>query len=211
MTELRTRQEELWWDAPRIRHHREWVLGSNKRDSDWPLGGRGPLNVSFFNEMVLVLVFGKDGWETNPYFDRLDCFKLDRDCMRWRGMEWEKGAPVPAFDYMLHYSRDPRLMDPAEFNQADDSVKAHRLMCMAIDRLIQDEPEVPSVWWENGTLTVGWDPLPPEDGRKYEDASMYFDRKQVDQCSRRLRYNQLDEWRWRAARTDLRYDGDLPN
>jgi hypothetical protein len=229
MTELRTRQEELWWDAPRIRHMRDNVVESVNRSADWLVEGEYAFHnhivyesfrtISPVRQCIQVLVLKGDGWSTSA-FDLLKVFNLNQ-VWRW-GPGWTERRPfingradtsdfftgpndpaLTALDRMLYVSRDPRLLAPEGFDQGDDSVKAHRLLCMAVDRLLQDEPEIPSVWREDGQLMVGWDPLPPDDGRLPRQVvpllknTEWFD----------ARKENLHEWRWRAARTDLRYDG----
>ena len=233
MSELRTRQEELWWSAPRIRYLRARVLECVNRDEDWCAEGEyafhnHPVYASGWNSMspmgscITVLRMFKDGWSAH-WFKYLDVFRLNQV---WR---WGPGLPkrpfvngkmptddfitgpndptLTALDRLIYVSRDPRRMNPAEFDQTDDSMKVHRLLCTAIDRLLQDEPEVPSIWFENGRLMVGWDPLPAEDGRlPYRHVPTLPNGRWFGTWK-----HNLHEWRWRAARTDLRYDGVQPD
>jgi hypothetical protein len=235
MTELRTRQEELWWDAPRIRYMRNRVIESVNRSADWLEEGKYPhhnhvLYASFktispIRECIQVLTLEKDGWWSCD-IQYIKVFKLNQ-VWRW-GPGWSERKPwidgkpdksdfftgpndptLTALDRMMYDSRDPRLMDPAEFDQSDDSVKVHRLMCMAIDRLLQDEPEIPSIWREDGQLMIGWDPLPTDDGRlprQEHDCPMLGATRWFGTWK-----HNIHEWRWRAARTDLRYDGVHPD
>jgi hypothetical protein len=235
MSELRTRQEELWWDAPRIRYMRDRVIESVNRSADWCAEGDdafrnhviydGFKKISPIRKCVQVLVIKGDGWSSCA-FEHLNIFNLNH-VWRW-GPRWTErktlieGRPdtsdfitgpndptLTALDRMVYVSRDPRLMDPAEFDQGDDSVKAHRLLCMAIDRLLQEKPEIPSVWREGGQLMVGWDPLPTNDGRLPHlehncptlAAARWFGTWK----------DNIHEWRWRAARTDIHYEGVRPD
>ncbi len=229
MTELRTRQEELWWNAPRIRYMRELVIESVNRSEDWLVEGEyafrnhiayeGFKTISPIRQCVQVLVPRGDGWSTCA-FEYISLFKLNQ-IWRW-GPGWTERKPfiqgradrsdfftgpndptMTALDRMMYVARDPRLIDPSEFNQGDDSVKAHRLLCLAVDRLLQDEPEIPSIWWEDSQLMVGWDPLPPEDGRLPRQVVPMLANTEWLGASKQ----DLHEWRWRASRVDLRYDG----
>jgi hypothetical protein len=248
MTELRTRQEELWWDAPMIRYMRKEVIRHLQRDMEWcqeETKYRNSVRMSWWTDetlsplrmMIGVMVLTAKGWTLEPFhwladFERdKSFFKLDRPWRwAWNYIDDEKErtvwgddgeliySPKPwitgpndpeltALDRMMYVSRDPRLMDPGEFNQEDESVKAHRLMCMAIDRLLQDEPEIPSVWREDGQIMIGWDPLPADDGRLFprQDKCPYYTLSWLGSY-----HSDIHEWRWRAARTNLRYDGVYP-
>jgi hypothetical protein len=229
MTELRTRQEELWWNAPRIRYMRDRAIESINRSEDWLVEGEyafrnhivyeGFKTISQIRRCIQVLVLGRDGWSTCA-FERIGLFRLNQ-VWRW-GPGWTERQPfinghadtsdfftgpndttLTALDRMMYVSRDPRLMAPTEFDQGDDSVKAHRLLCMAIDRLLQDEPEVPSIWREDGQLMVGWDALPSEDGRLPRQVVPFLANTEWLGANK----ENLHEWRWRASRADLHYDG----
>jgi hypothetical protein len=249
MTELRTRQEELWWHAPMIRYMRREVIKDLGRKTDWcaeetiyknslSMSNWTQEYVSPLRTKIRVLALTSSGWFLQPFHWLADfdssksIFKLNRPWRwAWGHLDDEKErtiwsdegdliySPKPwitgphdpeltPLDRMMYVSRDPRLMDPAEFDQTDESVKAHRFMCLAIDRLLQDEPEIPSIWRENGQLMVGWDPLPPEDGRLFpkEGECPYYTLGWLGSY-----HSGIHEWRWRAARTDLRYDGVYPS
>ena len=248
MTELRTRQEELWWNAPMVRHSREAAIKHLQRETDWcqkETMYKNSINTSYWrNEtispirnLIRVLVLKSDGWYVVPFdwladFDRSkSIFSLNRPWRwAWGYLEDEKErrewgddgdliySPKPwitcptdpeltPLDRMMYVTRDPRLMDPSEFDQTDESTKVHRLMCMAIDRLLQEEPEVPSIWRENDQLIIGWDPLPPDDGRLFprQGETPYYTPGWLGSY-----HCDIHEWRWRASRTDLRYDGVQP-
>jgi hypothetical protein len=75
MSDLRTRQEELWWSAPRIRYMRSRVQESINREVDWCAEGEyafrnHPAYASGWNSMspmgacINVLRLDSGGWRT---------------------------------------------------------------------------------------------------------------------------------------------------
>jgi hypothetical protein len=252
MTELRTRQEELWWDAPRIRYMRERVIESVNRSTDWCEEGddsfhnhivfRGWKTMSPIPECVQFLVFvpAWGGWTQAPFYALHEgFFNLDK-WWRWGpvgsvktsdyhkpsdhgwyehgGVDSDKlvdfitgpnDPTLTALDRMMYVAKDPRKLNPGDFNEGDDSRKAHWLLCTAIDRLLQDEPEIPSMWREDDRWMLGWDPLPAEDGRSTRRQEIDCPMLGATRWFGTWKHN-IHEWRWRAARTDLRYDGVHP-
>jgi hypothetical protein len=96
----------------------------------------------------------------------------------------------------------PPVLD--NLRKSADAERFWRFINTAYDRFTAPEPEVASLWRENGQLLCGWDPLPPEDGRlPCRDVPGNLPVTWFGD----VEWIHVDEWTWRVDRTDLRYDG----
>jgi hypothetical protein len=96
----------------------------------------------------------------------------------------------------------PPVLD--NLKKSADAERFWRFINTAYDRFTAPEPEVASLWQENGQLLCGWDPLPPEDGRlPCRDVPGNLPVTWFGD----VEWIHVDEWTWRVDRTDLRYDG----
>ena len=228
MSNLRTREEEIWWKAPQLHYLRNLICESVIRDTDWcepgeyafrnhvaynwntlsPVGGKMP-----------ILLLSSSGWSV-MHFSRLSIFRL-KEYWRW-GVSLLDRKPfmnnraqtddyitgpndstLTALDRLVYVSRDPRLLNEADFREEDESRKAYRLLCEATTRLTATEPEIASLWRDGQQLMVGWNPLPKPDGRKVSPVYPYLPSKSW----MGVPYSELHQWRWRAKRTDIDYAG----
>ena len=166
-----------------------------------------------------LLLLGSSGWSV-VCFSSLSLFRLT-EYWRW-GVGWLDRKPfvnngpqtddfitgpddptLTALDRLVYVSRDPRLLNEANFSDKDESRKAYRLLCEATRRLTATEPEIASLWRDGEQLMVGWDPLPKPDGRQVSPVFPHHASKKW----LGVPYAELHQWRWRAERTDIDYTG----
>ena len=189
-----TRQEALWWVAPTLRHWRERLLE-----------GKDVLGRS----LPVLLYANNLGWYVRGSYSLTSNHKsFFMSGTSSVGLE-EKG-PWP----LLKGSRVVEALDQPKPPVLDnlgsnaDAERFWRFINTAYDKFTAPEPEVASLWREDGKVMCGWDPLSPEDGRlpcKKVPGNLpitWFGD---------VEWIHLDEWTWRVERTDLRYDGIYAN
>jgi hypothetical protein len=185
-----TRQEALWWVAPTLRHWRERLVE-----------GKGVLGRS-----LPVLLFANElGWYVRGSYTLMSaphmCY---RHTTRSGSINSVEGGPWSSLIWTTVHEALGHPKPLVLENLRGDAERCWRFVNTAYDRFMAPEPEVASLWEENGQLLCGWDPLPPEDGRlPCRDVpgnlpvSWFGD----------VEWVHVDEWTWRVDRTDLRYDG----
>ena len=186
-----TRQEALWWVAPTLRHWRQRLL-----DGSDVLGRSLPVllfanNLGWYVRGSYTLITGdRRTWWTKEW----EMYSLMEDGL-WSSL---KGSAL----YEALGQPKPPVLD--NLKKSADAERFWRFINTAYDRFTAPEPEVASLWQENGQLLCGWDPLPPEDGRlPCRDVPGNLPVTWFGD----VEWIHVDEWTWRVDRTDLRYDG----
>jgi len=186
-----TRQEALWWVAPTLRHWRQRLL-----DGSDVLGRSLPVllfanNLGWYVRGSYTLITGdRRTWWTKEW----EMYSLMEDGL-WSSL---KGSAL----YEALGQSKPPVLD--NLKKSADAERFWRFINTAYDRFTAPEPEVASLWQENGQLLCGWDPLPPEDGRlPCRDVPGNLPVTWFGD----VEWIHVDEWTWRVDRTDLRYDG----
>jgi len=200
-----TRQEALWWVAPTLHHWRKQLL-----EGTGVLGRNLP--VLLFANNLGWFVTESDSLISGDY--RLPK-KYDYSWKFWAESRTKfgrlnNGTWSSLIDTehkeALQKNRKPPVLDNLEGNA--DAERFWRFVNAAYDRFTAPEPEVASLWQDNGKLMCGWDPLPPEDGRLPN--KKHPNMKPITWFGN-VEWIHVEEWTWRVERTDLRYDGVYAN